>query len=105
MIRIAVSTLALAAAPTAAMADPGRGWQMGPGPMMMSGGYGLVGGVMMLVLWAAVIALIVFAIKWLADSQGGRRGRRDAMDLLRQRFAAGEIDEEEFKRRRKALES
>lgn len=39
----------------------------------------------------------------MSDRQG-RQSRRDAMDTLRERYASGEIDEEEFERRRKVLE-
>lgn len=73
--------------------------------MMWGNGWGMVGGLMMLLFWGAVIALIVLAVKWASDRQGGRAGtRRDAVDILRERFATGEIDEEEFERRKKALE-
>ena len=73
--------------------------------MMWDGGYGMFGGLMMILFWGVVIALIVFAVKWFNDSQGGgNRGKRDALEILRERFASGEIDEEEFDRRRKALE-
>lgn len=73
--------------------------------MMWGGGYGMVGGLMMLLFWGVVIVLIVLAVKWFTGNQaGGNRGRRDAVDILRERFAAGEIDEEEFERRKKALE-
>jgi uncharacterized membrane protein len=34
----------------------------------------------------------------------GRRDRNDARWLLEQRFARGEIDEQEYERRRRALE-
>ena len=73
--------------------------------MMWGGGYGMVGGLMMLLFWGVVIVLIVLAVKWFTDNQaGGNRGMRDAIDILRERFAAGEIEEEEFERRKKALE-
>ncbi|MFP1634145.1 SHOCT domain-containing protein [Zhengella sp. ZM62] len=91
--------------PTLAVADPGENWQGGYGHMMWGGGYGMFGGLMMILFWGIVIALIVFAVKWFTDNQsGGNRGKRDAIEILRERFASGEIDEEEFDRRRKALE-
>ncbi|RFP85559.1 SHOCT domain-containing protein [Rhodobacteraceae bacterium 63075] len=73
---------------------------------MWGGGHGVFGGIaMMLVFWGIIIALIIFAVKWFNGSQGGgTRGKRDALDILRDRFASGEIDEEEFDRRRKVLE-
>ena len=72
--------------------------------MMWGNGYGMTGGLMMILFWGAVIVLIVLAVKWFADTRsGGNRGKRDAIDILRDRFAAGEIDEEEFERRKKTL--
>ncbi|WP_296764723.1 SHOCT domain-containing protein [Sediminimonas sp.] len=71
--------------------------------MMWSNGHGAFGGLMMILFWGVIIALIVLGVKWFTDTQGSR-GKRDAIDTLRERFAAGEIDEEEFDRRRKALE-
>ncbi|WP_223306235.1 SHOCT domain-containing protein [Mameliella alba] len=60
---------------------------------------------MMLLFWGLVIAAIFVVVKWLSDNlTGSHRGKRDAMDILRERFAAGEIEEEEFERRKKALE-
>ena len=93
------------AAPKLAAAAPGENRHDGYGHMMWEGGYGMLGGmVMMIVFWGIIIALVVFAVKWFNDSQGRNRGKPDALEILRERFASGEIDEEEFDRRRKALE-
>ncbi|GGD28873.1 SHOCT domain-containing protein [Sinisalibacter lacisalsi] len=72
--------------------------------MMWGGGFGMFGGLMMILFWGLVIALIAFGVKWLSDNRGASNSRRDALDILRERFASGEIDEDEFERRRKALE-
>ncbi|GAA5064899.1 SHOCT domain-containing protein [Roseibacterium beibuensis] len=73
--------------------------------MMWGSGYGMVGGLMMLLFWGVVILLVVLAVKWFTGNQaGGNREGRDAIDILRERFATGEIDEEEFESRKKALE-
>ncbi|MBY6203215.1 SHOCT domain-containing protein [Maritalea mobilis] len=73
--------------------------------MMWGSGYGIVGGLMMLLFWGVVIVAVVLAVKWFTDKQvGGNRKRRDAIEILRERFADAEIDEEEFERRKKALE-
>jgi len=105
MTRTAIWAIIGLAASSPAAASPGDNWQEGYGHTMWGGGYGMVGGLMMILFWGVVIALIVFAVKWFTDNQGGgNRGKRDAVDILRERFASGEIDEEEFDRRRKALE-
>lgn len=103
MKRMALAALALAAWPAAVIADPTDGWRDGYGHMMGGFGFGMFGGLMMLVFWGVIIALIVLAVRWVSAKQGaGPRG--DAMETLRQRFAAGEIDEEEFNRRKRVLE-
>ncbi|SEO14600.1 SHOCT domain-containing protein [Palleronia pelagia] len=104
MKRTAIWAIIALAAPTLAAADPGDNWQEGYGHMMWGGGYGVFGGLMMILFWGIVIALIVFGVKWMSDNRGPGGNRRDALEILRERFASGEIDEEEFDRRRKALE-
>lgn len=93
------------AATTAAQADSRGDWQGGYGQMFWGGGYGMFGGLMMLVFWGVVIALIVLAVRWFSQDRNDTGPKADAMDILRERFARGEIDEEEFERRRKTLES
>lgn len=104
MRRTAIWAIVGFAAPTLAAAAPGENWREGYGHMMWGGGYGMFGGLMMILFWGIVIALIVFAVKWMSDNRGTSKNRRDALDILRERFASGEIDEEEFDRRRKVLE-
>ncbi|MGB8506332.1 SHOCT domain-containing protein [Mycobacterium sp.] len=60
--------------------------------------------VVMVLFWAAVITAIVLAVRYLAGgvgqrSQGGDRLTRTPEDVLAERFARGDIDEEEYRRR------
>lgn len=78
-------------------------WMWGQGPV----GWG---GVMMLLaslLWLALIALIVVVIMRLWPGSGTFQSsvpREDeALSILRQRYARGEIDSEEFERKRREL--
>ncbi len=61
---------------------------------------------MMLVFWGLVIAVGVWAARSFraGDQQTGRRGA-DPIEVLAERFARGDIDEDEFQRRRELLES
>lgn len=95
-----VTGLAALTASTA-IADPEGPWD---GHMMWGGGYGVFGGLMMLVFWGVVIALIVLAVHWLRDNRAGGTRGSDALDILRARLAKGEIDEEEFRRRKAVLD-
>lgn len=99
-----VRTIAAAGTATAATATYAHGADE-YGHMMWDGGYGMVGGVMMLLFWLAIIVLVVLAVRWLSDNPGKGSGTNAARDVLRERFARGEIDEEEFERRRRALDA
>ena len=61
---------------------------------------------MMLVFWSAVVALIIAFLRRPGvhhDSALPRATHENAERILGERFARGEIDEEEFMRRRDAL--
>src|SRR5919109_1168688 len=47
---------------------------------------------MMLVFWGLVIAGLVLGVRWLASQGRGAGGRDEALEILRQRYARGEID-------------
>ncbi|MFD8706401.1 SHOCT domain-containing protein [Kitasatospora sp. NPDC059648] len=88
--------------------------------MMWYGGWGwgwggwLVMAVFMVLFWALVIAGIVALVHYLTGARRGPQsgpppsgepgpGSRRAEDLLAERFARGEIDEDEYRRRMAAL--
>ncbi|MCE3248197.1 MAG: hypothetical protein K0R41_2022 [Geminicoccaceae bacterium] len=72
--------------------------------MMWPGhGYGMfLGPIMMILLVAAVVVLAVVALRWLGRALQGS-ARPTPLDVLRERFARGEIDKDEFEVRRRAL--
>jgi putative membrane protein len=87
---------------------PYEGWHMGPG-MMGWWGMGWFGMAFMVVFWVLVIVGLVFLIKWLAQAtKGGKEvgltGSR-ALDIVKERYAKGEIDKEEFDRMKHDLSS
>jgi len=98
-----LSTAALLPASALAQEAPWeRGWAMHHG-WWMWGTAGAVMMIMMLVFWALVIAGLVLGIRWLAGQ--GRPERPDrALDILRERYARGEINKEEFEARRRDLD-
>ncbi len=71
----------------------------------MMGYYGNMfgwGGGFMLVFWVAVILLIVWVVKELAGKSA--KGSSDsALESLRQRYAKGEINKQEFEEKKKDL--
>jgi putative membrane protein len=73
---------------------------MGPGGTGMSGA-GFGGGGWWLVLLVALLVVgVVVAALYLTSREGGEDG---ALTVLRERYAAGDLDDEEFERRRERL--
>lgn len=75
---------------------------------MWRGGWGgmMFGGLSMVLFWGLLIVLIVLGLRWLPGRGLGpdHSLRPNALDLLRDRFARGEIDAAEFKERKRLLE-
>jgi len=84
------------------------GYGMGPGMMDWGyGGMGWVGIILMVAFWVAVIVGIVFLIRWVvvSTSGGSHPGKSEdsALDILRKRYARGEINKEEFEEKKRDL--
>jgi len=72
---------------------------------MYDGGGMLFGGGMW-VFWILVIVAIIFGIKVAVggNERNDNHAEESPLEILKKRYAHGEIDEEEFSRRRKDLE-
>lgn len=72
----------------------------------MGGGFGIF---FMIVFWGLVILAIIALIRWLSADWGALRGgppappRKTALEILEERYAKGEIDREEFQRKKQDL--
>src|SRR6266498_1968615 len=74
-------------------------WEMHP---IWWWGWGLGMMAMMLLFWALVIIGLIVGIRWLAGQ--GKVSRSDsALEILRQRYARGEINKNEFEAKKKDL--
>jgi putative membrane protein len=76
--------------------------------MMDGDGWGwMAGGLMMLIFWGGLVALVVFLVRG-SDARSSRREEKrsgaDALGILAERFARGEISEDEFEQRKRVLE-
>lgn len=69
----------------------------------MMWGYGGWGALWMLLFWAGVVVLIVWAVRGSGSSNTPDRSNR-AVEILEERYARGEIDRDEFQTRRAELE-
>jgi putative membrane protein len=57
---------------------------------------------MMILFWGLIIVALVLGIRWLLTQ--GREPRSDsALDILRQRYARGEINKEEFEAKKREI--
>lgn len=85
-----------------------RSYEWGHGPGMMGWGMmGWFGPILMVVFWIAIIVGIIFLIRWLVVStRGGVSGARleeSPLEILKRRYARGEIDKGEFEEKKKDL--
>ncbi|HCX32533.1 MAG TPA: electron transporter RnfE [Rhodocyclaceae bacterium] len=74
--------------------DHGMGW-----------GWGFLGMVPMLLWWALLILGIAVLVKWLMGSSPGRSPPNEnrALEILRERYARGEIGKDEFEQKKRDL--
>jgi len=89
----------LAAALLTAQAPYEWGWRMHP-MWGWSWGFGMV--LMMALFWGAIIVACVMGVGWLRRQDKTSRGD-SAMTILRERFARGEIEKDEFETKKREL--
>ena len=78
------------------------------GSMWHDGWGGMIFGPFIMILFvAAIVVLVVVALRWLGSTGHGvppqAPSGKTPLDILKERFARGEIDREEFEERRRAL--
>jgi putative membrane protein len=81
----------------------GWGWGMHPGMM----GWGWVGILFMLIFWILVVVLIILLIRRLISPSTTQKASSpmedSALEILKKRYARGEINKEEFEAKKKDL--
>ena len=100
-IILAVTTaLLMSAVPTSAQQD--GPWRMHDGMGWGSGWGGMFLGPLFMIAWLAIlVAVIVLVVRWLGGGTSGTTPPpRTPQDILDERYARGEIDREEYLRRR-----
>ena len=91
---------------SSARADLGDGYHMGN---MGAWGWGgmIFGPIMMIVFIAVVVVVVVLLVRWLGGpGHGGALHSSPGkmpLDILKERFAKGEIDKEEFEERQRVM--
>lgn len=113
MLSTIVAATSLALLPATVWAQQQETYGHGYGSHMMGwggGGHGMIfGPIFMILVFVVVIVLVVLLVRWLSGSRGGWHGPHHAqsgnksLDILKERYARGEIDKEEFEERRSVL--
>jgi putative membrane protein len=87
--------------------EPAEPLRYGYGPHMMDWGGGwlgmVFGPIFMILVFAAVIALAALLVRWLGGPWPHVQQGRTPRDILRERYARGEIDKKEFEERSRVL--
>jgi putative membrane protein len=67
-------------------------------------GFGLIS---MVLFWVLIILGIVILVKWIAGGTAGtgQMPAKTALDILKERYARGEIGREEFEQKKRDLET
>ncbi len=109
MKMVLVSSLGVFSLPAFAFAERGV-----YGPDMMGYGYmnngwglglGILGGIIELAFWIFVVLMVVYVIKYIvSEKRHLAKGGDSALRILRERYARGEINKEEFESRKDDLQ-
>lgn len=71
-------------------------------------GYGIIGDMLMFILWILIIGAIIYFVVHHQGSAGKcmptAKFHNSALDILKERYAKGEIDKAEFEEKKKDLQ-
>jgi putative membrane protein len=68
-------------------------------------GMGFGGGIFMILFWILVVLGIVYLVKLLMGGSKNEKESETALDILKKRYARGEISREEFDEKKKDIQA
>lgn len=74
-------------------------WNFGGDPMWW--GFGFFGFISMLAWWILIIAALIAFVRWLLGYRS--REEKSPTEILKERYAHGEIDKKEFEEKKREL--
>ena len=69
------------------------------------GNWGWGGGFGMILFWGVIIGVVVFVMRNAGNNTEAREGDKTPLNILKQRYARGEIGKDEFEQKKRDLES
>lgn len=67
--------------------------------------FGFLALLFVIIWWVIVIAVIIVFVRWIIQKFKGGRNEGSPLNILKERYARGEIDKKEFQEKKKDLES
>lgn len=107
-VLVILSLVSSLVAPLAYGRGFGYGWGMGPWMMGGFGGFGfpLMGGIGMILFWVLIIGGVVWFVQSLARGTGSSASApqgESLLEILKSRYAKGEITKEQFEQMKRDL--
>jgi putative membrane protein len=69
------------------------------------GGWMFGGGLIMILIWLVPIALAIWFFSTLGKRSGQNPTEKTALDILKERYARGEIEQDEFEQKKRHIAS
>lgn len=103
-----ISTYALSALLTylstsASLAQTQGDWRWGHPGWGFGWGHMMFGGLMMIIFWGGIILILVLLVRWFGGTSASGTGSATPLEILKKRYAKGEIDKKEYEERKKVL--
>jgi len=62
-----------------------------------------MGWIFMIIFWGLIVLGLIFLIRWFVGATRTSRGEESALDILKKRYASGEINKEEYEQKKRDL--